>query len=248
VAHTDTVDAPVVGAQGHRPGAVPDFDAVCKGATRQRAHQTRAAARRLDDQIPPEREAAVDLDGLSAIDGQEPHALAAHPPQRLEAPINEDLSEVGIAAMFGYAGDVIEERRGRVVPEIGSAELLIGDLVDQLDQVGGAVVRDTHGAGRERRVAARLLLWGAFEDQHRGSGVARRQRRTQAGVPAANDDDVETLCHQRHPGMRRYSCASSMASIRKGRSVAAARLTASAYSAVVSTRTPSIPKVAASAQ
>src|SRR3546814_5588121 len=91
-------DRDVVIQQIQGPRRKADLDAVARGRLPQRLDQARTAAPGLHGQPAPELEAAVDLERLPAPDRLEPHALAAHPAQRLVGPGDPGLGHVRVAA------------------------------------------------------------------------------------------------------------------------------------------------------
>src|SRR5256885_2210069 len=71
----------------------------------------------------------------------EAQALFPHPQRGREALPDQDLGEVGVAAVFGDPSHVVEELLGRIRTEIGALELFLRQI-DQLRQVLRAVVDD----------------------------------------------------------------------------------------------------------
>ena len=100
--------------------------------------QARAAAPGLDREAAPELVLAVHLEGLAAVGRLEAHALAAHPLQGLEAAADQDVGELGVAAVVGHPAHVVEELVGRVGAEIDVALLVLGEVVE-LGEVVDAV-------------------------------------------------------------------------------------------------------------
>ena len=187
------MNAIVVRNERNRARLVPVLDAVLLRDLRQRLDQARPAAHRLEREAAPELELAADVEGLPAPGCGEAHAFLAHPHHRGMALLDQDLGEVGIAAVLGEARHVVEELLFGVGAEVGARHFLFGE-VDQRPQVVDAVVDDAHQAGGEAGIAAGLFLGGPLEYQHLLCSFLGRERRAQRGIAAANHDDV--VVHQ----------------------------------------------------
>ena len=98
---------------------------------RQRLDQARPAAHRLDRQAAPELELAADVERLAAPGRGEAHALLAHPLHRGKALLDQELGQVGIAAVLGDARHVVEELLFGVGAEVGARDLLVAEVRDQ---------------------------------------------------------------------------------------------------------------------
>ena len=114
----------------------------------QRLHQLLAAAPDVAGEPAPELEFAVDLERLAAEPELEAHALLAHPHAGLEALGDQDLGQVGVAAVFGQPPDVVVILLLGVGADIDIRELVLADVGDQLRQIVEAVIDD---AARRRR-------------------------------------------------------------------------------------------------
>ena len=165
---------------------VEDGDAVLLGGPGQRRDEARPAAVALDGEAAPELEPAVDLERLSSPDRREAHALGAHPAQRLAAPLDENLDEIGVGAILGDAIHVVEELVLGVGAEVRLRDLVRGEVRHQRLEVVDAVVDATHGARGEAAVASRLLARRAFEHEHGHAMLPGCKRRTQGGVASAH--------------------------------------------------------------
>ena len=135
LSHAHAVHAAVVGDQRGRARAVPDLHAVLLRRPGPGLDQPFAAADGLDGEPAPELELAVDLERLPAVDRREADALAAHPQQRLEALLDQDLGQVGVAAVLRDAPHVVEELLLGVGAEVGARDLLVGQVGHQTAQV-----------------------------------------------------------------------------------------------------------------
>ena len=174
-----------------RAVAVTDLDAPRGGDLVQRIDQPGTAAPGLDREPAPELELSVDLEGLSAPDRREAHALSAHPEQGVARPRDQQLDHVRIGAVLGDPGHVVVELVLGVGAEIGVGDLLVGEVRHQPLEVVDPVIDHPHGARGEARIAPRFVLVRAFEHQHPGAVLLRRQRRAQRRVAGAHDDDIE---------------------------------------------------------
>src|SRR6202035_2908715 len=82
-ANAHAVDPAVLVDELDDAGAVLDLDAVLEGGLGQHLHEARPAADSFDRKASPELELAVDLEGLPAVDRDQPDALAGHPFKRV---------------------------------------------------------------------------------------------------------------------------------------------------------------------
>src|SRR5205814_6592499 len=103
----------------------PDLLAV--GAGGERLDQFLAAAPDMAGEPAPELEFAVNAKCLAAKAQLKAHALLAHPPGGVEASCDQDLAEVGVAAIFGEAPDIIEILLGGVGADIDILQFVIID-------------------------------------------------------------------------------------------------------------------------
>src|SRR5205814_2115789 len=160
---------------------VPDLDCALFRDLRQGIDQSRAAADRFEREAAPELEPAFDLERLPPPGRGETHAFFLHPQRRGKALLDQDLGEVGIAAVLGDARHVVEELVRGVGPEIRPLDFLARQL-DQPTEIVGAVVDDAQdlggeGARDDRGAAARRERY----DQADGLGrVGLRERRRRA--------------------------------------------------------------------
>src|SRR5690606_31843732 len=165
MANANTVNPVVVGEQRNGAGAVPDLDAVLARDGRQVLDEARAAAHGLHREAAPELEAPADFERLPAPGRGEAQALLAHPHHGLQAFLYQDFRQIGVAAVFGNARHVVEELVLRIGTEVGALDLFPREVGDHLLQVLDAVVGDAEKPRGEARVAARLVLGRALEDQ-----------------------------------------------------------------------------------
>jgi len=119
------VDALIVRDQRNGARLVPDVDAVLSRRLRERVDEPGAAAHGLDGEPAPELEAAFHLERLPPPGGGEAHALAAHPERRGQALLDEDLGEIGIAAVLGEARHVVEKLLLGIGAEVRAREFLL---------------------------------------------------------------------------------------------------------------------------
>jgi hypothetical protein len=106
-----------------------------------------------------------------------------------KALLDQDLRQVGVAAVFRDARHVVEELLLGVGAEVGARDL-VGREVDQLGEVLDAPVGDADQPGGEARVAAGLLLRGSLQDQDPFDLLAGREGCAKGGVAAADDHHV----------------------------------------------------------
>ena len=191
VLEPDALDPVAVMDQAERPRAVADADTGRPGDLRVAVDQAGPAAPGLQRQPAPEAEAAVRRpEGLAAVDRHEADALAVQPPHRPARFRNQPLAKVRIGAVAGQAEHVVVEAFLRIIAEIGAGDLLFGKVRAQGADIVHAIVGEAEGAGGEAGVAAVLGLGRALQNEHRGAGLARCQRRTEGGVAGAGDDDI----------------------------------------------------------
>src|SRR5262249_41840849 len=154
MAHADAVHAVVVGDEPDGPGVVEQGDAVPLRCRRERGHETRTTAVAFDGEAAPELEFAVHLERLPTPDGREPHALGAHPAQRLAALPDQHFGQLRIGAVLGDAIHIVEELILGIGAKVGLGDLLLGQIGHERPEVVNAVIDAAHGAGREAAVAA----------------------------------------------------------------------------------------------
>ena len=176
--------------QRHRGRRVVDRDAGLHRRLVLEVDQARAAAPGLDGEPAPELVLAVDLEGLPAVARLEAHALGPHPLQGLEAAADQDVGQLGVAAVVGHPAHVVEELVGRVAAEIDVALLVLREVVE-LHQVVDAVEDHPHGARRVGAVAAAFLFGGGLQHGDRGAFFARRQGGTGGRVARAHHQDID---------------------------------------------------------
>ena len=172
------------------PRAVADIDSGSPGNPGVAVDQARTAAPGLQREPAPEAEAAVDLEGLAPVNRHEADALAVQPLHGLARFGDQPLAQVRVGAVAGQAEHVVVEALLRIVAEIGDGDLCFRQVRAQGADIVHAVVGEAEGPGGKARVAAVFRLGRALQHQHRHAGLARRQRRTEGGVPGADDDDI----------------------------------------------------------
>jgi hypothetical protein len=138
----------------------------------------------------PELELAVDAKRLPAKPQLKAHALLAHPPGGLEAFCDQDFAEIGVAAIFGEAPDIVEILLGGVGPDIDILQFVVVNVGDELRQIVEAVIDDAERAARKGGIAAPPVLGRNFELQYRGAVFLGRQRGAGRRIAGADDDDV----------------------------------------------------------
>ncbi len=196
LADMDADDAALVEQQAQHAGAVMDGDAVASRRLVLGGDETGPAAGGLDREPAPEARLVADLEGLTAIGREKFDPLAAQPDQRLETALDQQLREVGVAAILGDAAEIVVELLARIGAVIGARDFRLGELGDELLQILDAVVDGADGAGGEAAVAAALILGRALQHHHRGALLARRQRRRQRRIAGAHNHHV--AAHFRH--------------------------------------------------
>ena len=187
------MDAAVIRDQSVRACAVPDLDARALRRLRQEINQARSAARHFDGQAAPEAHPTVHLERLTSVHRRKSDTRGSHPPQRLEASLDEKLYQVGVAPKFGDPTHIVEKRFFSVSAEISLRDLRFRQIRNELLQIVDAAIRNPHRTGGESRVPAPLALRRHFEHQNARTGLARRQRGTQSRVACANDHHIKRL-------------------------------------------------------
>ena len=152
--------------------------------------QAWAAPPGFDGQAAPELVLAVHLEGLPAIARLETYALGAHPLHRLEGAADQDVGQLGIAAVIGHPAHVVEILVGRVAAEVDIALLVLGEVVE-LYQVVDTVEDHAHGAGRVGAVAAALFLGGGLQHGDRSTRLTGGECRTGRGVAGADHQYID---------------------------------------------------------
>ena len=206
MAHPHPLDPAVAGEQGDRRRLIEHPDPVARGPRVQRLHQFLAAAPDMAGEPAPELELAVDAERLAAEPQLKAHALVAHPQCRLEAAADQDLGQIGVAAILGQPAHVVEILRLVISAEIDVGELVVVDVGDQPREVVTAVIDDAKGAAGKGRVAALLILGGDFEHQHRGTVLPRRECGAGRGIAGPDHDHVEPFARVdlHHPILRYF--------------------------------------------
>ena len=184
------VDAVVVGDQFFAARLVSDLDLALLGGLEQALDQPRPAAPGFERQPAPEHELAVVLEGLARVHRRKADALAAHPQQRFLAFGDQQLGHVGIAAVIGQPAEIVIIFVGGVGAEIAGRDLGLGEVA-QLQQIIDAIVDKAQCPGGVAAVAAALVKRRRLQHQHPRAFAPRRQCRAHAGIPGADDNDVE---------------------------------------------------------
>ena len=138
----------------------------------------------------PELELAVDLERLAPEPQLKAHALLAHPQPGRVAPGDQDLGQVGVAAVFGEPPDIVVILLLGVGPDIDSGEFVVADVGDEAGQVVEPVIDDAPRPAGKRRIAAAPVLGRNLQHQHRGAALLRRQRRASRRIAGADDDHI----------------------------------------------------------
>ena len=162
----DALHPVIVADQLAHPGVIGDGDALPLGSGIERIHQARPAGRDSDGRPAPELELAIDPKGLAAEIGHEAHTLVPHPAQRLAAAAHQDLAKIGIGAILGDAGHVVEEIILGISPEIGARDLFRRQVGAKRDDIVDTVIDDAHEPVGIGRVAAALLDRSPLQNQH----------------------------------------------------------------------------------
>src|SRR5450631_1386450 len=106
VAGDDAAHHAILLDQRHRGRPVMDRNAGLDRRLVLEIDQAWAATPGLDRQAAPELVLAVYLEGLATIARLEAHTLGAHPLERLETAADQDIGQLGIAAVIGYPAHV----------------------------------------------------------------------------------------------------------------------------------------------
>ena len=190
VAGDDAAHDAVFLDQRHRRRLVVDGNAGLHGGLVLKIDQARPAAPGFDREAAPELVLAVHLEGLAAIGGLEAHALGAHPLHGLEGAADQDVGQLGVAAIVGHPAHVVEILVGGVAAEIDVALFVLGEVVE-LNQIVDAVEDHAHGAGRIGAVAAALGFGSRLQHGHRGARLARRKSRTCCRIARTHNQYID---------------------------------------------------------
>ena len=203
MAHPHAGDAVVALQQRDRRSVVEDRDLLAFGAAVQRLHQFLAAAPDMAGEPAPELELAVDPERLAAEPQLKAHALLAHPQPGVKAPRDQNLGQVGVAAVFGQPADIVVILFLGIGADIDIGEFVVADVGDQPGEVVEAVIDDAPGAAGKRRIAAAPVLRRDLQHQHSGAPLARRKCGTGRGIAGPDHDHVELFAagdvHGSHP-------------------------------------------------
>ena len=110
---------------------------------------------------------------MSTVIGQEADAFAAHPDQRIEAALNNCLTQVGVGSVLRDARHVVEELLFRVAAEIGSGYLFVAEVRNQLLDIFDAIVNHAPVATCKPTVATTLILRRSLKKHHVCASAAR---------------------------------------------------------------------------
>ena len=193
LAHAHAFDAVAVEQQIEPARRIADVDAALFRRRGEHIDQARAAADGFDGEPAPELELALDLERLAAIDRNEPHALVAHPVERVEALGDEQLDQIGIGAVLRNPRHVVIELVGGVSAEIGGFDLGRRKIGDQRLDVVDAVIDDADRARGEAAVAAGFFLGRRFAHDDAGAGFLCRQRRAERRIAGTDHDHIRNL-------------------------------------------------------
>ncbi len=164
--------------------------------------QARPAADGFHRQPAPEFELAVDLEGLSSVDRNEPHALVAHPIERIEALGDEKFDQVRIGAILRHPRHVVVKLIGRIGAEIGGLDFRGREIRHQCLDVVDAVIDDADRARGKTAIAAGFILRRRLAHDDFGALLLRRQRRTKRRIAGADDDHIRnTISHLLFPAL-----------------------------------------------
>ena len=141
----------------------------------------------------PELEALVDLESLTAINRYEAKPLAAQPHHRFAAAPHQQLDQVRVGTILGHARHVVEELVFGVGTEVGTRDLLLGQIGHQFAQVIDTVIGKTDGTGGKSRVAPRFVFRRAFEHHDTGTALARGQRGAHGRITRTDDGDIALI-------------------------------------------------------
>ncbi len=155
--------------------------------------QPQPATDGFDREPAPELELAVDLECLPAVDRNKPHALLAHPVERVEALGDQQLDQIGIGAVLGNARHVVEELIGGVGAKIRGLDFGRREIGHQRLDVVDAVIDDADRTCGEAAVAAGFVLRRRLAHHHLGALLLRRQRRTERRIAGADNNHIRNL-------------------------------------------------------
>jgi hypothetical protein len=149
----------------------------------------------------PEPEPAIDAERLAAEPELKPDPLLAQPQRGVEAAADQDLGQVGIAAILGQPAHIVEILLLGIGADIDMAQLVLADIGNEPSEVVKAVIDDAKRAAGKSRVAAPRLFRGDFQHQHAGAVLARRQCSAGRGIAGADDDDVAVFAPDAFHGL-----------------------------------------------
>ena len=130
------------------------------------------------------------MKGLPAVARLEAHALAAHPFQGLEAATDQDVGQLGVAAVVGHPAHVVEELVGAIAAEIDVAFFVVGQVI-KLGEIVDAVENHPHCACGIGAVAAALSLRRRLQHGDRRPLLVRRQRRAGRGIARTDHEYID---------------------------------------------------------
>ncbi len=153
--------------------------------------KTRPAARDQERDSSPESEAAVDLERLVTVGGDESHAMTVMKPLPcLKRPVDHDRRQIRIGAELADSVHVLEELLRCVGAEVGVALFFFVEVWHKLEQVVEAVITCPDRSSRVPAISPALFIRRSFEDDDVRSALTSSQRGAQRGIPRANNNDV----------------------------------------------------------
>src|SRR5258708_22245057 len=114
----------------------------------------------------------------------------SHPLRWRQALFEEIRCQVRSAELRGGLRHFIEELLFGVGAEVGVRDFCVRRVWNQRLEIRRSVVGEAEESSGEARIAASFFLRRALEDEHLAGMLARRQRRAQRGVAAADHDHV----------------------------------------------------------
>ena len=203
MADPHALDARIAVQQRYGGGVVQHRYADALQPLVQRRDEMLSAAQDVARKSAPELEFPIHLECLPAERRLKPHALFAQPKPGVETVADQHLGEIGVAAILGQPAHVVEILAFGVAAEVDAAEIEIGDVGCQPQQVIDLGIGEAERTAGERRVAAARVLWRRLDHGDGGTCLMRRQRGIRRRIAGADHQDVNFAefrrCHALPP-------------------------------------------------
>src|SRR5262249_31593512 len=119
---------------------VANLDALLLGELEVLVDQAGAAAGGFDGEPAPELELAVDQISLAPPDRVKLHTFAVQPAHRVARTADEAVAEVAVGAILRHTEHVVVELVGGVGAEIGTLDLVLGEVGHDRLEIVDAVI------------------------------------------------------------------------------------------------------------